>query len=84
MTREAMMKRGPTLAFAAVAVVGVALAWSSAAAAETNVRVGWCAKTVTSAGAPFAIATKLGWYADAGIKVELVPLPGSTDSGPRE
>jgi len=74
-----MMKRGPTLAFAAVAVVGVALAWSSAAAAETNVRVGWCAKTVTSAGAPFAIATKLGWYAEAGIKVELVPLPGSTD-----
>jgi NitT/TauT family transport system substrate-binding protein len=77
--REAMMKRVPTLAFAAVALVGVALPWSAAAAAETNVRVGWCAKTVTSAGAPFAIATKLGWYAEAGIKVELVPLPGSTD-----
>jgi NitT/TauT family transport system substrate-binding protein len=44
-----------------------------------NVRVGWCAKTVTSAASPFAIATKLGWLAQAGIKVELVPLGGSTD-----
>jgi NitT/TauT family transport system substrate-binding protein len=47
--------------------------------AETTVRVGWCARTVTSAAAPFAIATKMGWYAKDGIKVELVPLPGSTD-----
>jgi NitT/TauT family transport system substrate-binding protein len=49
------------------------------AAAETTVRVGWCARTVSSAAAPFAIATKLGWYKAAGITVELVPLPGSTD-----
>jgi NitT/TauT family transport system substrate-binding protein len=42
-------------------------------------RVGWCAKTVSSAAAPFAIATKLGWFEKDGIKVELVPLPGSTD-----
>ena len=41
--------------------------------AETTVRVGWCARTVTSAAAPFAIATKMGWYAKDGIKVELVP-----------
>src|SRR5437016_10966730 len=64
---------------AAVLLGGVTLALNSAAAAERTVRVGWCAKTVTSAGAPYAIATKLGWYAEAGIKVELVPLPGSTD-----
>src|SRR3954464_7905096 len=49
------------------------------AQAQTNVRVAWCAKTVSSAAAPFAIATKMGWYKEAGIKVELVPLPGSTD-----
>jgi NitT/TauT family transport system substrate-binding protein len=49
------------------------------ALAETTVRVAWCARTVSSAAAPFAIATKMGWYASAGIKVELVPLPGSTD-----
>src|SRR5436305_15332261 len=51
----------------------------TAAQAETTVRVAWCAKTVSSAAAPFAIATKMGWFRDAGIKVELVPMPGSTD-----
>jgi NitT/TauT family transport system substrate-binding protein len=47
--------------------------------AETTVRVGWCARTVSSAAAPYAVATKMGWFAQAGLRVELVPLPGSTD-----
>jgi NitT/TauT family transport system substrate-binding protein len=47
--------------------------------AETPLRVGWCAKTVSPAAAPFAIATKMGWFAKAGLTVELVPLPGSAD-----
>jgi NitT/TauT family transport system substrate-binding protein len=34
---------------------------------------------VSSAAAPFAIATKMGWFEKDGIKVDLVPLPGSTD-----
>ena len=59
--------------------LGITLATTLADAAETPVRVGWCARTVTSAAAPFAIATKMGWYAQAGIAVQLVPLPGSTD-----
>ena len=54
-------------------------ALATSAAAETAVKVGWCARTVSSAAAPFAIATKMGWFKDAGISVELVPLPGSTD-----
>ena len=49
------------------------------AEAQTTVRVGWCARTVSSAAAPFAIATKMGWFAQAGFKVELVPFPGSAD-----
>jgi NitT/TauT family transport system substrate-binding protein len=49
------------------------------AAAQTNVRVGWCARTISSAAAPFAIATKMGWFASGGISVQLLPLPGSTD-----
>lgn len=49
------------------------------AQAQTTVRVAWCAKTVSSAAAPYAIATKMGWFARDGIKVELVPMPGSTD-----
>ena len=68
------MKR---IAIACVLVLG-ALAAPAAAELRT-VRVGWCARTVSSAAAPFAIAQKLGWFEKAGIKVELVPLPGSTD-----
>jgi NitT/TauT family transport system substrate-binding protein len=52
---------------------------AGAASAQTNIRIGWCARTVSSAASPFAIATKMGWFAQACIKVELVPLPGSTD-----
>lgn len=74
------MRRISACVFAATALFGAVLPPLSAArAAEKTIRVGWCAKTVSSAAAPFAIATKLGWFADSGIKVELVPLPGSTD-----
>ena len=45
----------------------------------TKIRVGWCARTVSSAAAPFAIATKMGWFKEEGIEVELVPLAGSAD-----
>lgn len=65
---------------ACAALVLSAAAVASTATAQTQtVRVGWCAKTVSSAAAPFAIASKLGWFAKDGIKVDLVPLPGSTD-----
>ena len=46
---------------AGIAAIGSLLAGTTAEA-QTKVRVGWCAKTVSSAAAPFAIATKLGWY----------------------
>jgi NitT/TauT family transport system substrate-binding protein len=61
-------------------IVAVAtLVGASAAPAET-LRVGWCARTVTSAAAPYAIANKMGWFkAAGGFDVQLVPLPGSTD-----
>src|SRR3954469_3983199 len=68
------MKR---IAIACVLVLGALAA--PAAAEPRTVRVGWCAKTVSSAAAPFAIAQKLGWFEKAGIQVELVPLPGSAD-----
>jgi NitT/TauT family transport system substrate-binding protein len=50
---------------------------AASAQAQPAVRVGFCAKTVTSAAAPFAIATKMGWYKN--LKVQLVPIAGSTD-----
>jgi NitT/TauT family transport system substrate-binding protein len=67
------MKR--VLIAAAVATLGA----TAAAEAQQVVRVGWCARTLSSAAAPFAVAQKMGWYDKAGFKVELVPLPGSTD-----
>jgi NitT/TauT family transport system substrate-binding protein len=59
-----------------VAIFG---AFAGTADAQNVVKVGWCARTVSSASAPFAIATKMGWFEKAGFKVELIPLPGSTD-----
>ena len=60
---------GCTLAFAAAI-------WATGAGAET-LRVAFCARTVTSAASPFAIANKMGWFGN--FKVELVPLAGSAD-----
>ena len=59
-------------------VVALLSLTAPAASADTRVRVGWCAKTVSSAAAPFAIAMKMGWYKAAGLDVELVPLAGSS------
>jgi NitT/TauT family transport system substrate-binding protein len=67
-----------THAILALALLSAGMVASSADAEET-LRVGWCARTVSAAAAPFAIATKMGWFQQAGLKVELVPLPGSTD-----
>jgi len=69
------MKRNPLLAAAAV-LLCLCIA---NAAAQTVVRVGWCARTISTAAAPFAVAMKMGWYAHDGIKVDLVPIAGSTD-----
>jgi len=66
------------IASAALGAVVLAAA-AIPAEAQTTVRVGWCARTVSSAAAPYAIATKLGWFSQAGFQVQLVPLPGSTD-----
>jgi NitT/TauT family transport system substrate-binding protein len=48
-------------------------------AAETTIRIGWCASTISAGASPYAIAQKLGWYAEKGIKVIVTPLPGSAD-----
>jgi len=62
-----------------LATVAALTAFASAVrAAESVVKVGFCARTITSAAAPFAIAQKKGWY-PPGMKVQLVPVAGSTD-----
>ena len=62
----------------AIATVLLLLPGAAWAEIET-LRVGWCARTISSAAAPYAIATKMGWFEKSGIKVDLVPLPGSGD-----
>src|SRR5262245_15675572 len=53
---------------------------SAPAHAQTKIKVGICARTVSmGVGSPFAVAMKLGWFKQEGIDVEIVPLPGSTD-----
>jgi NitT/TauT family transport system substrate-binding protein len=61
---------------ASAATLAACLAPALPVAAET-VEVGFCATTVTSAAAPFAIANKMGWYKN--FEVKIVALPGSTD-----
>lgn len=62
-------------------VAGLALFGAMAAPvqAETTIRVGWCANTISAAASPYAIAQKMGWYAERGLKVIVTPLPGSSD-----
>ncbi len=51
-----------------------------ASQAQTRVRVGTCARTLTAGvGSQFAVASKMGWFAQEGLDVEVVPLTGSTD-----
>lgn len=52
------------------------MAW---AAEPVPIRFGWCSRTLNSAAAPFAVAQKLGWFAEAGIKVTVIPMNGSID-----
>lgn len=63
----------------ALSALGLGLSITHASA-QTVIRVGFCARTMTPAAASaFAIATKLGWFAKEGIKIELVPIAGSGD-----
>ena len=68
-----------SLAAGGIAVLFAAMSAPSAEA-QTAIRVGFCSKTMTAAAAGFfAVATKLGWFAKEGIKIDLVPIAGSGD-----
>ncbi len=70
--------RALAAALAALAV-GAWASWARAAAPVATIKVGFCSSSLTSAAAPFAIATKLGWFTQEGIAVDVVPVPGSGD-----
>ncbi|MBN8874749.1 MAG: ABC transporter substrate-binding protein [Rhodospirillales bacterium] len=60
------------------AALALACLTGAAARAETTIRVGWCASTISAAASPYAIAQKMGWFAEKGYKVVVTPLAGST------
>ncbi|HET6607434.1 MAG TPA: ABC transporter substrate-binding protein [Rhodopila sp.] len=64
---------------AASVLAGASAAQAETKTAETTIRVGWCANTVSAAASPYAVAQKMGWFAERGVKVIVTPLPGSTD-----
>lgn len=45
----------------------------------SKLQVGYCARTISSVAAPYAVATKMGWFKEEGIEVSLVPLASSAD-----
>src|SRR5947207_3378997 len=68
--------------FMAVPIMPLAFLLASplTAPAQTRIRVGTCARTLTAGvGSQFAVAQKLGWFAQEGLDVVVVPLTGSTD-----
>lgn len=62
-----------------VACVLIAALRPPAQAQITKLRVGVCARTISSGFSPFAVATKMGWFKEDGLEVTLVPLAGSSD-----
>jgi NitT/TauT family transport system substrate-binding protein len=52
---------------------------AGAARAETTIKVGWAAPVVSAAAAPFAVAQRMGWFAQEGLSVSVFPMPGSVD-----
>ena len=75
-----MMMNSMRALLAAGLICGTSVVASAQTAPLTPIRVGFCAKTTTAAAAAaVAVATKMGWYAKDGIKVELVPIAGSGD-----
>jgi NitT/TauT family transport system substrate-binding protein len=63
----------------ALPLVAAVLGNSASVEADTPVRVGWCTKALTSAASPWAIAIKLGWIAEAGLNLSVIPTAGGSD-----
>jgi NitT/TauT family transport system substrate-binding protein len=62
-----------------VTSVAAATVCATASGQVSKVRVGYCARTISAVAAPYAVATKMGWFREEGIAVELVPLAASAD-----
>jgi len=63
-----------------IAAALIATLRPAAQAQVSKVRVGFSARTISAGAAPFAVATKMGWFKNDGIEVTVVPLAGSQAS----
>lgn len=79
MVSPAKVLQGAFIVSFTTAILLVCTLGDGESASLTKLKVGFCSSSLTSAAAPFAIATKLGWFAQEGIEVDMVPLPGSAD-----
>jgi NitT/TauT family transport system substrate-binding protein len=65
-------------ALALATVIGICCP-ASAQAEITKVKVAFCSKSMNIAAAPFVVASKMGWFRERGIEVELELFGGSTE-----
>src|SRR5262249_13623348 len=73
-------RRMRSLVVVLLAVAGSLSLLRPATARSHKLKIATRARTITAAlGAPFAVATKMGWFKAEGIEIEITPLPGSTD-----
>jgi NitT/TauT family transport system substrate-binding protein len=78
-TKHRPARQAAWAAVFAIAALAALTASPGRASAQKELLVGFCARTISAAAAPFAIAAKLGWFAQEGITVRLQPLGGSND-----
>lgn len=60
-------------------LISFAIPAHAAIAAQENVRVGWCTTSFNVFTSPFAVAKKMGYDAEEGISVDLVPVASGSD-----
>lgn len=68
---------------AAAGGLAIGLAASIAVPASSadlqTVRVGWCTSTLNSGAVPWAVAQKLGYFAEEGLELKLVPVKSGNE-----
>ena len=72
-----------SLAAAALAAVGLVVVQSPFVEAQAKdletIRVGWCTRTINSGAVPWAVAQKMGYFAEEGLELKLVPVASGND-----
>lgn len=68
-----------TIAGGLVAGLAAPLALQAHSAEPETIRVGWCTSTINSGAVPWAVAQKLGYFEEEGLKLKLVPVKSGNE-----